>query len=89
MHAPQGAFLNVVRDVALNQPRIQAVLLELPHAEASGKKPPFVLQLLGLDEVGSFQYCFFKKHNAGKNDLPGSTGFTGFSSAPSERSADR
>ena len=62
MHAPQSPFLSVVGDVALNQPRIQTVLLELPHAETSGEKTPLVFELLRFDDVGAFEYGFFEKH---------------------------
>jgi hypothetical protein len=62
MHAPQGTLLGIIRDIALNQARIEAVILELIYTETSRKKAPFVLELSNLNQESPPERRFPKNH---------------------------
>src|SRR5262245_21410739 len=50
MHAPDRAALRVEGDVALGHARVQAVRLELAHAERAGEEAAVVRPAFGPDE---------------------------------------
>ena len=62
MHAAERAALPVVGHIALNHPRIQAVLLELAPAVAAGEESAFVLVRRELDLEDAFQVFLSENH---------------------------
>src|SRR6266853_6706328 len=60
MHAAEGAFLEVERDIALDQARVESVLPEFPLTPRAGKEAAVILVRLGVDDIGAAQTCFFE-----------------------------
>ena len=58
MHPAQGTFIRVERDIALEESRIQAVLLEFALAESAGKEPPGVFNPLQINDKRALKFRF-------------------------------
>ena len=64
MHAPQGAFHFVERNIALYEPGIESVRFEFPPAEGAGEKSPLILDKVRADDKRSLESCFDKFHSS-------------------------
>ena len=63
MHAAERALLFAKRDIALDQPCVEAVCCELSLAPAPSEKAPFVLEFLWRDNESTFELSLEENHN--------------------------
>src|SRR5882762_539024 len=69
VHAAQGAFFEVERDIALNQARVESVLFEFLLTPRAGKKAATILSWLGIDDVRPAESGFFENQRSTLQDL--------------------
>ena len=63
MHATECTLLFAERNVALDQPCVEAVCCELSLAPAPSEKAPFVLEFLWRDNESTLELSLEENHN--------------------------
>ena len=65
VHSAKGAFLPANRNIALDQPRIEALRFELSATPAPSEKSAVVFRFLWVYDKGSLQLCWGENHEYG------------------------